>query len=523
MPKILKNLIPQIIVMIVVSVIYSGLGIWILSFINSNLLTLKEQNNAVILSFFALLALYLLFSILSRIALSFIENDFIFRLRTSIIKRIIDTPNEKINAIGRSNLLASLSSDVSNLTQGFMRISEIVQGLFVVAFSSFYILYVSYEIFIFLLIWMSAGVIISLIATKQIYKHYDSFRQGEDALYKNYQTGIEGHKELSLNIKKAQNLYENSFVPNAKALRQNAVKAEVFGSFASNWMNVVMMGAIGAVLYICLGFGAASLQDGVTISLAILFLRAPLMMLLFALPSLLKAQIALKKLRALDLAEHEIEFKLSADVPTCWKQLRLENINFSYDGGFGLKDINLEINRGECVFLIGQNGSGKSTLFMLIAGLLQAKSGQIWLDNIPINRSNLRAYSNSISAIFSDFYLFDEVGSDELNLAQELLKKMFLDAKVTINDGKFSTLNLSQGQKKRLAMVVALLEKRKFLMLDEWAADQDPEFRRFFYEQFLDELKSLGYTIFAISHDDSYFKYADKIYEIKDGMLNQIK
>ncbi|MBQ7271513.1 MAG: ATP-binding cassette domain-containing protein, partial [Campylobacter sp.] len=88
---------------------------------------------------------------------------------------------------------------------------------------------------------------------------------------------------------------------------------------------------------------------------------------------------------------------------------------------------------------------------------------------------------------------------------------------------KFSTTNLSSGQRKRLAMVSTLLENNKFLMLDEWAADQDPVFRKQFYEEILGTLKAKGYTIFAISHDDRYFEYADKIYKMKNGEISRLK
>ena len=175
------------------------------------------------------------------------------------------------------------------------------------------------------------------------------------------------------------------------------------------------------------------------------------------------------------------------------------------------------------MFLIGKNGSGKSTLFMILAGLLAPKSGEMFADDVKITESNLKSYANTISAVFSDFYLFDEVMSEDEALIGVLLKKMSIENKVSVKDGNFSTLNLSQGQKKRLAMVAALLEGRKFLILDEWAADQDPEFRRHFYVEFLPELKTQGYTIFAISHDDAYFDAADKIYEIKNGQIALVK
>jgi len=287
----------------------------------------------------------------------------------------------------------------------------------------------------------------------------------------------------------------------------------------------VVRGGGGSEIFFGLAYDAASLQDAITVALAILFLRAPLMMLLYSVPSVFRARIAYERLKKLDLAPFEPEFKLGETAPQIWQKLRLEDINFAYDEGseFALKDINLEIRRGETVFLIGKNGSGKSTLFMILAGLLAPKSGEMFADDVKITESNLKSYANTISAVFSDFYLFDEVMSDDLALIEGLLKKMSIENKVSVKDGNFSTLNLSQGQKKRLAMVAALLEKRKFLILDEWAADQDPEFRRHFYAEFLPGLKAQGYTVFAISHDDAYFDAADKIYEIRNGQIALVK
>ena len=508
--KISKKTLWQIITMIVSSAVFSGSGILILAFINKYLLNLKEQDAQILLAFFALLILFLGFSVLSRIALSVIGNDFVYELRAKTIKRILDTANQKIVAAGKSNLIASLSSDVRSLTDGFMQVPSIIQGVLIIGATGAYVLYISAEIFVFLVLWTSVATWICSRSIKNIHKYFEQYRKCEDALYRDYQTCIEGHRELSLNLARAKRLFLERFIPNAKSLRTNIVKAEIHQSFMSNWLNTVMLGAVGIEIYFCLAYEAASLQDAITVALAILFLRAPLMMLLYSVPSVFRAHIAYERLKKLDLAPFEPEFELGETAPQIWQKLRL-------------KDINLEISRGETVFLIGKNGSGKSTLFMILAGLLAPKSGEMFADDVKITESNLKSYANTISAVFSDFYLFDEVMSDDGALIEGLLKKMSIENKVSVKDGKFSTLNLSQGQKKRLAMVAALLEKRKFLILDEWAADQDPEFRRHFYTEFLPGLKAQGYTVFAISHDDAYFDAADKIYEIKNGKIALVK
>ena len=198
-------------------------------------------------------------------------------------------------------------------------------------------------------------------------------------------------------------------------------------------------------------------------------------------------------------------------------------MGFLYPGGkFGIKGVSLQLNAGETVFLIGENGSGKSTLFMILAGLYTPQAGEILADGAALKPSDLRAYSNNISAVFSDFYLFDYATGDA-DIAREWLALTHLQDKVELKGSKFSTTSLSSGQRKRLALVSVLMDGRKFLMLDEFAADLDPQFRAEFYERILPELKSRGYTIFAISHDDKYFGAADKIYKMQRGEISRIK
>ena len=84
-------------------------------------------------------------------------------------------------------------------------------------------------------------------------------------------------------------------------------------------------------------------------------------------------------------------------------------------------------------------------------------------------------------------------------------------------DGRFSTLDLSTGQRKRLAMVAALLDDKPIYIFDEWAADQDPGFRRYFYEGLLGELKARGKTVLAVTHDDRYFGVADRVVKRGEG------
>ncbi|HYQ84679.1 MAG TPA: hypothetical protein VEP28_11855, partial [Rubrobacter sp.] len=126
--------------------------------------------------------------------------------------------------------------------------------------------------------------------------------------------------------------------------------------------------------------------------------------------------------------------------------------------------------------------------------------------------------------VYSDFCLFESLlGLERPDLDQQAhryLAKLHLDRKVTVKDGVLSTVALSQGQRKRLALLTAYLEDRPIYLFDEWAADQDPAFKEIFYHQFLPELRARGKLVFVISHDDRYFGVGDRLIRLEEGRLS---
>ena len=191
--------------------------------------------------------------------------------------------------------------------------------------------------------------------------------------------------------------------------------------------------------------------------------------------------------------------------------------------GFLLGPISFSWQPGELIFIIGGNGSGKSTLAKLITGLYPPLSGAIYLNGKRITQDNVEWYRQHFSAIFYDFYLFDSfLGCDRPNLDQEVenyLMQLQLAHKVTIKNGVLSTTELSQGQRKRLALLTAYLEDRPIYVFDEWAADQEPRFRELFYKQILLQLKERGKIVIVISHDERYFHLADHIIKLDYGAV----
>lgn len=198
-----------------------------------------------------------------------------------------------------------------------------------------------------------------------------------------------------------------------------------------------------------------------------------------------------------------------------------KGVSYKYSD-FYLHPIDLKIKRGEVLFIVGGNGSGKSTFLNLLTGLSEPLDGEIEvMSNIKITHQEF--CQSYIAAVFADSYI------TKFNYSSYVLQKNHnyskwltffkMDSVVQNDTEEAARRPFSKGQSKRMSLILALMECKPILILDEWAADQDPEFRKYFYEEIIPFLKSKGKTIVAVSHDDKYFKVADRIIKFEEGKV----
>jgi putative ATP-binding cassette transporter len=289
---------------------------------------------------------------------------------------------------------------------------------------------------------------------------------------------------------------------------------------------------IGLVLFALPAWKNFSPQVLTGYAINTLYMMTPLQVILSALPALGRASVALRKVQDLGISLFEDPSEESSSTPVAseqsWHLLELVSVAHTYyreseDDSFMLGPLDIRFLPGELVFLTGGNGSGKTTLMKLLTGLYLPESGQIILDGEPVAAQSLERYRQLFSTVFSDFYLFESLlglNAPELDdRARRYLIDLHLDHKVRVENGVLSTLALSQGQRKRLALLTAYLEDRPFYIFDEWAADQDPVFKALFYTQLLPDLKRRGKTVLVISHDDKYYYVADRIIKLDRGKI----
>lgn len=509
------------------SLLSAALGIGLIAFINRELIVSLNAGSWLLPSFLGLLLLLMAVTLASQLALTLLGHHFVYRLRGEFIRRILDTQIERIEQIGSAQLLAALTSDVRSITLAFVRLPELIQGVILTLGSAAYLAWLSPKMLLITTLWLTITIVGGWLLVSRVYRHLAKLRELEDALYADYQTIIEGRKELALNRQRAQQIYETVYQEDARAYRHHIVRADTFHLSAVNWSNIMMLGAIGLVFFMANGLGWANTAVAATYSLTLLFLRTPLLSAVGALPTLLSAQVAFNKLHTFRLAAYQESFAQPA-AARAWQTLELRDVVFHYgDGGFAVGPIDMTLKRGELVFLIGGNGSGKSTLAMLLTGLYQPVSGQILLDGVPVAATEMADYRRLFSAVFTDVHLFDrliDASGEPADPAQVQLwlERLHMQDKLKLEGNRVLNLKLSKGQSKRLAMLLATAEQRDILLLDEWAADQDPHFRRIFYRELLPWLKEMGKTVVAISHDDHYFLHADRLLEMREGKLSEL-
>jgi putative ATP-binding cassette transporter len=282
---------------IALSLLSAALGIGLIAFINLRLITAVDTSLRVLPEFLGLLGLLMAVTLGSQLALTTLGHHFVYRLRGEFVKRILDTQIEQVEKIGSASLLAGLTSDIRNITIAFVRLPELVQGIILTFGSAAYLAWLSGKMMLVTALWMALTIWGGFVLVSRVYKHMASLRETEDKLYHDYQTVLEGRKELTLNRERAEYVFNQLYLPDAREYRHHIVRADTFHLSAVNWSNIMMLGAIGLVFWMANSLGWADTAVAATYSLTLLFLRTPLLSAVGALPTLLSAQVAFNKLR----------------------------------------------------------------------------------------------------------------------------------------------------------------------------------------------------------------------------------
>ena len=440
----------------------------------------------------------------------------IHRIRVRLLDHVRRSELLSVEKIGRARIFSAITSDAAVLTQASNMLSFSIQAPVLIFFVAIYVAYLSFAAFALSVIIVTFTGTLFHFRSRRLTAERAKAAEQERRLFDRVGDFLDGFKEVRLNTDRSKALYDDAFdVSRAAANIKIHAQAETFKQIVSAQSYMYIL--LGAVVFVAPQFSAA-LGAGASITkvtTALLYVVGAVFGLVQAIPILMNANAAADRMEQLDAALQGLvstEEAAEVAIPKRFDHLEMRDIRFRYTDKFSattfsIGPIDFDLRAGELVFITGGNGSGKSTFLRVLAGLYPPDSGEVTLDGMRINDHTRDAYRGLISGIFFDYHLFKRlygIPSADPSEINRLLTQFRLEDKTGVANGEFRTLDLSGGQRRRLALIVSLLEKRPILLLDEWTAEQDPEFRRKFYDELLPELMRAGTTVVVITHDDRY-------------------
>lgn len=532
-PFLLRTSRGGVILAVVAGVVGGVSSVAVLGLIPAALGGTTVSKTALAWAFAGLCLLTLAARVVSQTALVHVSQRAVTDLCLRLSRRIVAAPLRHVEELGSHRLLATLTNDVAMLVHALNALPALFINLIIVLCCLVYLGWLSLAVLGATVLFVVAGVVSYRLCLRPALRYLHQARAEQDALMGHFRGLTEGIKELKIHRGRREDFLARSLQSTLDALERHGTVGMSLFTFAANWGRLLSFLLIGFLLFVLPHVREVDPRVLSGYAFAILFALSSVESIVAFMPVMGRARVALDKVEelGLSLAADEEKEEGAAAAPSGWRALELKGVTHTYwrereRRGFMLGPVDLTFRPGELVFIVGGNGSGKTTLAKLLLGLYVPEAGAVCLDGRPVTHEDREGYRQLFAAVFADFYLFDGFPGLDVHAlderAREYLALLELDHVVGVKDGRLTTTALSTGQRKRLALLTAYLEDRPVYVFDEWAADQDPEFKRVFYTRLLPELKDRGKLVVAISHDEHYFHHADRVVRIVEGKVGEL-
>ena len=453
-------------------------------------------------------------------------------IRLRIADKIRDSELQYFEKIGRSRIYSNVTKETVTISQAAPTIVIAGQSGIMVVFALLYLAWLSLAALLVTVILIIIGGSVHLSRLRERRAEMQRALTRENQLFDLLTHLLDGFKEVKMNEARSDDLGDHLREVSA-LLRELKIKTEK--QFAVNFIfsETAFYVLIATIAFVLPQLAGTSSEIIVKSTATILFIIGPLTTFIASIPAFSSANLAAENIYELEEEldkGHEFSprpsiSRWSSILPT--QDIEFEDVRFDYldrDGSssFSVGPVNLTLHEGETVFIVGGNGSGKSTFLKLLTGLYFPMSGKIKANGVDLRELDHARYRDAFSVIFSDYHLFDRlygVRNVDSQRVQELLEVMGLHGKTEWENDHFTNLDLSTGQRKRLALLMSFIEDKQIYVFDEWAADQDQNFRKYFYQVLLKDLKKKGKTIIAVTHDEQYFDVADRVLKMEYGQF----
>lgn len=526
--ELIKKRRATILIAAALSGVQSFLTILIIAFLNQLASSGSTQSSLNGWQIAVLLGCALASGIASNACLARLGSGAIGDLRRQLSELFLGMSYEEQAQLGSNRVTSTLITDVQQLSTFIILLPTFFFHLLTLLFCLGYLMLLSWKIFAGFAAAMVVLFGVSTIMQMLITARYRELRAEEDKLYEYFNVLSQGKKELALNPVRADHFLDERIRPRIDSTQRRAdLTHRAWGYWQASSVTLHLTAMLSVTYFGALLFAepAEIVQRSLIVAL---FAMGPVMFLVDTGRQLAFSSVSVRRLRALGLEMKSPPPRESTHgSEMSWTRIAMHDVEYRYDdpgSSFVLGPVSLSFGRGEVIFITGGNGSGKSTLALLLISLIRPSAGHIAIDGAPLTPDTVSSYRRLFSMVFFDFHLFADV-IDRAGLPAnarvfgELLLKLGLHGKVELVDGRLTTLDLSQGQRRRLALAQSHVEDPDVFMFDEWAADQDPEYKRYFYLELLPELRTRGKTVVAITHDDHYFNCADRIVKMEQGSI----
>jgi putative ATP-binding cassette transporter len=508
-------------------------GIVLIALIQRELAREPSTAGSLAWAFFALCLASASARIIAQVAMVKLGQGAIAELSLRIVRHTLVLPLRAFETLDTSALLAALTEDIALIANAMVGVPHLCINIPIVIACLVYMGWLVPRILFCGVIFAALAIVAFALVSARGMKRLRRARERQAVLVGHFRALIGGFRELKLHRGRRAAYLAASLEPTLASVRGEMVGGLAHFAVAEGWGQLAFFGFIGFLLFLAPAIEPIARPTLVSAVLVVLYLMTPLDMILTWVPILGRARVSLQRVQALIPT---LERKSGAGdgrlVPVQRLAFRdsicLEGVTFTYrddhdDRGFTLGPVDLSLRPGELVILAGGNGSGKTTLVKLISGLYRPDSGVVRIDGHRLGDEDREVYRQLFSVVFPDGYLFpDFLGLEAEGIdarAREGLDRLGLADVVSVRGSAFSSLDLSQGQRRRLALLGALLEDRPICIFDEWAANQDPSFKQVFYNKLLPELRAAGKALLVISHDEVHFDVADRVVRLRDGRL----
>ena len=457
------------------------------------------------------------------------------RMRGELTGRLLHADVSFFQERTHGEMFNATTGHVSNVASTTMRLVDIVQALLLLIFCLIYMAIQMPSSVLATLAALVFGTIAFFVtegpATRAVQKSHDALVAFHDSVH----DLLRGYKELRLRRTRRDDLAKkiDGQVNLAQKLMITTERHYSYGQIGATAALAALLASIVVVLPLVGDIDSVTMLQILTLAL---FSFGPIESMVGGLPALARGAISYRIIKELEAdldqnAEHPALANSSDNRPS-FRTLELRGItahltrkvgaDSKAKDSFTLGPIDLTLYPGQSVFITGGNGMGKSTLLQLLTGLRHPDGGQIFIDDQEVTRETVGEYRGVFAAVFSEFYMFRHLfglTEEERGRLQNNIEELGIVEGVSIEGDAFANLALSTGQMRRLALSIALAEQRPILVLDEFAADQDPARRRFFYDVLVPRLAAAGHCVVAVTHDEHCFSKADRLIRMEDGKI----